>query len=392
MNRYREDKGAVATIVAVLAMTGVLLGALAVSVDVSNLLWERRQLQNGADASALSLAQSCAEGGDCSPNADGLPTLNSSNAFDDEHAFQATPSYPEGQCGHNLPGLPECPTTTGTFGDCPALPSGMSPAVPFVEAHVETESNTGTLPQVFAGALGLSEDNMVRACARVAFGSPGTATVPFTFSMCEWIDATADGTSYYDYEPPYGGSGNPYPPASFEHTLLLQAIAEENPCPNFNGHDVPGGFGYLDTDGECKANVTLDSWVQIKTGNTPPSACDLADFVDRIVYIPIFDCVTRSLSAPTGPPPNTPGECNYGTGNNTYYHIAGWAKFYISGYRTGGSQSDASPVSGSVPCSNPDRCISGWFLDGPLRGFDATDLAGPPASNPFGTYVIAPAG
>jgi hypothetical protein len=83
--------------------------------------------------------------------------------------------------------------------------------------------------------------------------------------------------------------------------------------------------------------------------------------------------------------------CASGAGSNTWYHISGWAKFYLSGYKTGGSTQAASLVSGSVPCTGGDRCISGWFLEGVLR--DAP-VAGPPTSgqNQYGTFAVAAAG
>ena len=51
------DRGAVAPLVAILMAGGVVLGMLTLSVDVGNIMWERRQLQNGADAASLALAK-----------------------------------------------------------------------------------------------------------------------------------------------------------------------------------------------------------------------------------------------------------------------------------------------------------------------------------------------
>jgi len=53
--RLRRDDGAVAVITALLMVA--LLGFAAVSVDVGANYAERRQLQNGADAAALAVAQ-----------------------------------------------------------------------------------------------------------------------------------------------------------------------------------------------------------------------------------------------------------------------------------------------------------------------------------------------
>ena len=72
MNKPRNEDGAVATIVVTLLSFGVILGLLAIAVDVGRLMVERRQLQNGADAAAMSLAQSCAQGELRRAGADGL--------------------------------------------------------------------------------------------------------------------------------------------------------------------------------------------------------------------------------------------------------------------------------------------------------------------------------
>src|SRR5687768_8076034 len=59
--RRRAERGGAAMIVAILLGGGALLGAAALTVDVGNMFFERRQLQNGADATAQSLAVICAK-------------------------------------------------------------------------------------------------------------------------------------------------------------------------------------------------------------------------------------------------------------------------------------------------------------------------------------------
>jgi hypothetical protein len=56
----KDEGGAVAVMLALLMV--VLLGFAAVVVDVGALYWEKAQLQNGADAAALGVAQKCAVG------------------------------------------------------------------------------------------------------------------------------------------------------------------------------------------------------------------------------------------------------------------------------------------------------------------------------------------
>ena len=57
----RSERGAIATIVVVLFAGGVLLGCAALTVDLGRMKSERQQLQNGADAVALSVAPDCVE-------------------------------------------------------------------------------------------------------------------------------------------------------------------------------------------------------------------------------------------------------------------------------------------------------------------------------------------
>ena len=123
---------------------GVVLGFAAVSIDVGSLMWERRQVQNGADAAALSMAKTCAEdpakcvaGGADQPL---LDTLNNNNAKDLAGGFDNT-AYPSGLCGraNTLPGvrrLDRCaaPTARNSPRVWPPTPS-----VPYVEAHTQTQ-------------------------------------------------------------------------------------------------------------------------------------------------------------------------------------------------------------------------------------------------------------
>lgn len=58
--RLGEQRGAVAVIIALCLV--VLMGAVALSIDVGGLLLRRREMVNGADAAALAAAQSCSKG------------------------------------------------------------------------------------------------------------------------------------------------------------------------------------------------------------------------------------------------------------------------------------------------------------------------------------------
>ena len=55
-----DERGASAVLVAILLVP--LLGFAAIALDVGALYVERGQLQNGADAAALAIAQDCSDG------------------------------------------------------------------------------------------------------------------------------------------------------------------------------------------------------------------------------------------------------------------------------------------------------------------------------------------
>jgi Flp pilus assembly protein TadG len=58
LTQLRDERGAVAVMVAILAP--VLIGMCALAVDTSRVYQERRELQNGTDAAALAIAENCA--------------------------------------------------------------------------------------------------------------------------------------------------------------------------------------------------------------------------------------------------------------------------------------------------------------------------------------------
>ena len=67
MRWLKDEEGATAVIIGLLMVP--LLGFGAIVIDVGLIYWETRQLQNGADAAALAVAQDCVDGvvGDCGP-------------------------------------------------------------------------------------------------------------------------------------------------------------------------------------------------------------------------------------------------------------------------------------------------------------------------------------
>jgi hypothetical protein len=400
MLRERE-RGSVALIVAILFGTGVLLGCAALAIDVGSISAERRQLQNSSDAVALAAAMDCVRDATCPTKDDpDLVGLANDNAEDDAtriaRAVDDTPPI----CGKG-PGLPDCLPVSGKLGDCVDPASGTMPGK-YVRVYTQTEATDGStiLPYFFGQAVvgDGSTGTTQQTCSTVGWGPIGsmTATLPVTFSSCEWWRATGGDplnpdSGTYPPNPPYP----PYP-VGFERTIYLQdkSPTPDPGCESFNGHDIPGGFGWLDDgDSDCQAQVTTAGWAHVNTGNMVPGSCStllnsLVSSGKPVLYVPVYDCM-RPTDPGVQPDPSWTGDyCKQGNGSNAYYHIAGFAQFYLTGwYLSGGSK--ASPVTGVKPCSGGSRCLSGFFLKGlvpqaeistdpttPSFGLDAIQMVG----------------
>lgn len=347
--RPRGERGAAATMVAVLLAGGVLLGMTALTVDVGQIYSERRELQNGADAAALAVAQDCADGEPCDVGTD---SGSLAGTFADANAKKDGAADVVHVCGDGAGSLPGCPDPNGSIYDCPVPPAV---GVKYVEVKTATEESDGStlLPPTFARTLAGNSDydgHNVYACARAGWGAPRTVTsaLPVTFSLCEWNSYTANGTNY---APPPEDDGS-YPggyPTSYEHKIYLHTTKGLSGCPaGPSGGDLPGGFGWLDSDG-CEATVDENSWVYDDPGVSINNDCKdkIDDLVGTIVYLPVFD------------------DTNGLNGANGEYHIRGFAAFYLTGYNLPAAQGNpqASVATGDK-CKGSDKCLIGWFTEG----------------------------
>jgi hypothetical protein len=443
--RRNAEKGAAATIVAILAAGGVLLGTLALSVDVGSMMFERRQLQNGADATAMALAQICAADPDActETNAATMSTLTTlananANASDGLQRLGSDGAASErsGLCGGNLPtgaSLEPCDSLTSNadiadLNLCPARPGWLGPTIPYVETYTSSQSDTGPVLDFFFRSGNTSVTN----CARSAWGSPGSfkATLPIAMSTCEFMRYTGAtlgpaGIPGDAVDPPdgawpgYGGSGQPsFPPPysgwpnKVKQEQYVMTHSDKSADCAYQGKDTAGGFGWLSST-NCLATIDVDStgnhyWANIDTGNNVPNSCKnvLDALHGTVLDVPIFDCLVRNNGgAPTGGPASQTS-CSPGSagGSQTWYHLAGFAKFYLSGNKLTNSTAQNSLVNNVMPCSpsspnpgganpwsgNAGRCISGWFVSGELTS-PSIGLGGPAGGN-FGTYTVLPAG
>jgi len=344
-----NDDGAVAVIVALLAVVLFAFGAFA--IDISNLWSERRQLQNGADGASLAIAQSCAAG-DCNSGA-GYQAL--AVQYADDNANDDASNVEE-ICGSPATGLPTCAVA----------PDSTPPGDGWVMVRTRTgdDAGSGVVPGFLAQlAVPGYSGSTVHTAAIANWGAPSglTSELPLIFSACEWEHAVGatdlDGSdATYASDPPFTedtGSkvwDTDADGQSLERIIYFHDTTAAGSCPaGPAGSDLSGGFGWLQPDdGTCVATSEADGWFDDKTGIAVPQDCskdELAAMVGQTLYLPIYDA-TNGL-----------------TGTNGEYQVVGYAAFYMTGYSFPGAGVD-SLVTGHAPCTGSQRCISGFFTQG----------------------------
>ena len=242
--RLKDERGAVSVVVALLMVP--LLGFAALSVDVANLYLKAQQLQAGADAAALAVAQDCARDacGSTSATAQTMTAANLRNAT---------------------------PQTTVT------LSSG----------RVRVAAST-TVTNLFAPVLGV-DTSVVHANATVAYGAPtgGRAVLPLAFSWCEWSQQMVNG----------GLS------STTSRTIYLTKTSGTTGCTGPSNLNVAGGFGWLAvSSGTCGTKTSIPNIIMSDPGNSVPSGCSTSSFsslVGSTVLLPLFDDSTGTGSGAT---------------------------------------------------------------------------------------------
>ena len=179
----QDERGAVLVWVALMLV--VLLGIGALVIDVGALYAERRQLQNGADAAALAVADGLRRG-----RLQGRRW----HAADDLRRRERQRRRRQRRRGVRLgPGPADCATTP---------PPGTAGASGWVQVTTSTHNpaNSDRHEVKFLLAPVLDAANVgrtVHASAVAAWGPVGGATTfPFTFSVCEFehLGGSLDGT------------------------------------------------------------------------------------------------------------------------------------------------------------------------------------------------------
>lgn len=351
--KVTEDDGVTLVFIAVTILG--LLAMAAFAIDFGSIWEERRQLQNGADAAALAIAEDCGRGA-CPAD-----------------VYATAEIYVDGNAR-----------------DGAAWAYNVDMSVPNqVTVYNATENPGGDHLHdlLFAGAVGFG-DFTVGADATVVWGYPlQIETLPIIISECEWNKFEAGW-------PAGGGTLYPDPPnyntADMAEIQFHDGNATED-CAAVAGQDVDGdnrlegGFGWLKSPG-CVPQVygatNVDpnnpeyGWVAGDPGSSPASGCTdpggdvienllldkdvYGNLIPKTIFIPYFDDIW------TGPA-NGSGYCG---SNGKCYHIAGYGAFHVTGYRfSGGPQYSryANPPLSGLPCSGPGqndiRCMTGYFVN-----------------------------
>ncbi len=330
--RRPDDRGAISMLAAVLFASGVLLGMAALVIDVGMLYAERGQLQSGADAAAVEVAQMCAdEPADCTPAL--LGPVAAQYARDNAANGEADARV----CGRGG-ALVACPPPSGALTDC----IGNRPATAdYVEVRTNTLRGGSTvLPPVFAQALlgGDFDGAQVTACARTAWGPPSTAQgMAIAISTCDWQRITANGATL----------------PSVEASIELYDESVPTAC-GIGGTAAtnPGGFRWLEIgDASCRATSTMnDEYAAALPGPAPAGCVDALDGLldsGEAIAMPIFDAA-RDLG-----------------GGRSAHTLVGFAAFVVTGWQ---DSTSINPSPTIPPCAVGAACVQGFFQEALVPG------------------------
>jgi Flp pilus assembly protein TadG len=326
-NRSDKERGAAGVLVAVMMLA--VIGAGALAVDVGQIYAERAQLQNGADAGAIAVAQAC-------------------------HATACSQTEAEAIAGALANG-------NSNDGDSNVSEVDLSVADQVTVRTTTQNGSNSFLSKLFAAVLNAPPATV---------GAHAVATV----------------------EPPSSGSGFPlaisdncYNLSDASPTAPVQKISYKpgGTCTGPSGAQIPGGWGWLDQSSPCEATTESGTnQVGSDPGNDPPDECStiLGEWKSTIlaggevsVAFPIFDDATNQ-------------------GQNGQFHIIGYATFKIWGWKFGNNhdyefrnKATDPGMNTALACSaGNNRCVIGQFVK--FESIDA--FGGSGGGTDLGTVTI----
>ena len=366
----RDQDGAIAVITALLVI--VLVGFAAIAVDVGALYLERRELQNGADAAALAIAQDCTVGVSTAGCSDPGSRVATARTYADANANDLASSVAD--TGVTLDLAAQKVTVEATTKDL-------------------SSADISRLAHWFAPVLGIDATE-VKAKGAAIFGSvslSGEPHIPITVGRCELEYWTAGGFYYPTNTPDPLTLGDSYPFPPNWYQIAADGTATQKPpfklefqsgnpmqpsycAPGEAGQNYPGGFGGLSTTGDC----TVESLVGYADGNEGAAliehndckdyceqttgdssgACndDALRILGKVVYLPIFE--------------------SYDTGTKLY-ELNQPAAFFVTSYNFGPQYNGT--LSGHTNCqlsNTAPECLEGYFTTVDIEPGAAVDVGG----------------
>lgn len=328
-SRAKEENGVIAPVTALLMVA--LLGMAAFAIDTAMLYSEHAQLQNGADASALAIAESCAGGlhlATCQKDLANANALAGANAVD---GFTEVVSSK---------------VKTGTTG-----------GTVDVEVQSLSADSKKHFSLVFARVLGLETVDM-RTYAQASFSGYSRAHVlPLAFSQCESDPGLTKGLQFF--------------PAHGNATKSLCSSKA-------SGLEIPGGFGWLRHDvlnGSCYLQIVVSSDYKSDVGGIPADCKPTFDgFKSSLqadktveVLVPIYNKVS-------------------GTGADAMFHIEAFAQISLRGWHFNGETyltTDATAKRDSLKLNAADYGLFATYIK-KVSLAEAAVLGGPATYRAFG--------
>lgn len=307
----RDERGVTVAFLALLVTVIVIIAGLV--VDVGALQAERRELQNGADAAALALAQECAKGAALAA------------CYADEMAEAV------GLAGANA---------NDSQSSVDSIVHGFHPVTGAhtVTVDTSTSSASGTiLPYSFAQVFTGNDGQTVRATATAAWGPLAEGVVPaLAMSYCDWWILTLGGTDY---------TLDPF--FQSDYRAGISDCAGEPGYPA--GVETRGGFTWLaGSNTACEVEVAVGQTYTAfdDPGFDPPIACNLMEFLNRPdLLVGIYDLRDDSFSPPR-------------------FRIGGLAAFEITRYQFLPGQRHDQDGRACPPGLGPaNHCIDGHFRE-----------------------------
>jgi hypothetical protein len=308
----------VATVFGILLSGGVLLGLLALVVDVGQLYVERAELQSGADAAALAVARACATN---TPDCHDIDTVTAlAQRYANDNASDGV-SKLDVVCGDLPFRRIDCPPDNANLTACLGSPPTIGN---YVEVRVVTELPDGqlVLPPTFAQAVFDDFDGAsVGACGRA--GWQLRIDVPLlgiAMSTCDFAAArVGDDVTIGDASrcSPANRRGSVLDDPDSKCEVVLPADA------NLGGHAISDLR--LPMGGDCKK--------RLHQGITD----------GQVVYLPVYDDVRGDSFDPV-------------------FHIVGAIGVVVTGYldkTDTDPPADAGSPTTDPRCSGPSsRCVS----------------------------------